>query len=195
MVSDTVKHRRRGIALEGAILDAAWAEITEHGYVNFAIDAVANRAETSKAVLYRRWPSKQELARAAVEHILAGDPITVPDTGTLREDVVALLRQANARRVGVATHLLASLGEFYRETGTNLATLRDTVTAGQESIMAQIVDRAIERGEISSDYVTERVVRLPTDLLRHDILMTSKPITDAGIIEIVDNVFLPLIAR
>ena len=46
--------RRRGIALEEALLDAAWAELTERGYDGFTIDAVAARAGTSRAVLYRR---------------------------------------------------------------------------------------------------------------------------------------------
>jgi AcrR family transcriptional regulator len=193
MNGDAVRRRRRGAALEAAILSAAWAEITEHGYVGFAVEGVAARAGTSKAVLYRRWPGKQELAQAAIEHVLAEDPITIPDTGTLRGDVIALLRQANERRVGVAIHLIASLGEFYRETGTNLATLRGIVTAGQESIMSQIVSRAVERNEIDPANLTERITRLPVDLVRLEILMTSASIADDDIIEIVDTVFLPLV--
>ncbi|WP_460943924.1 TetR/AcrR family transcriptional regulator [Okibacterium endophyticum] len=187
------KRRRRGATLEAAVLDAAWAEITQHGYADFTVDAVAARAGTSKAVLYRRWPGKPELAQAAIERVLAKDPITVPDTGSLRGDTIELLRQASQRRVGIATHMIASLGEFYRETGNSLATLRDTVAAGQESVMVPIVDRAVERGEIGPDKPTRRIIRLPIDLLRLELLMTSEPPTDDDIIEIVDTVFLPLV--
>lgn len=190
-----VQRRRRGAILDAAVLDAAWSEIAEHGYTDFTVDAVASRAETSKAVLYRRWTSKPELARAAIEHKLAQDPVAVPDTGAIRDDVVTFLRDVNERRVGLAAYLVTGLGEFYRETGTSLASLRDSVADGQESVMSRIVDRAVERGEVDPDKLTERIVRLPVDLLRLDMLMNSEPITDDDIVEMVETVFLPLVAR
>ena len=62
--------RRRGEVLEKALLDAAWAELTERGYDDLTVDAVATRAGTSRAVLYRRWPSKQELVLATLfQHV------------------------------------------------------------------------------------------------------------------------------
>src|ERR1700733_5974010 len=113
--------RRRGPALEEALLDATWAELTERGYDDFTIDAVAVRAGTSRAVLYRRWPNKQELVLATVAHEAAKDVGGAPDTGSLRGDVIALLRQANKVRVGLATQLFTQLGGFYRQSGTSLA--------------------------------------------------------------------------
>lgn len=177
------------------MLDAAWEEIIDRGYSDLTVDSVAVRAGTSKAVLYRRWAGKAELVRAAVEHVLARDPMTMPDTGTLRGDVIAALRQINERRVGLATHLIASLGEFYRETGTSLASLRDTVAAGQDSLMSRIVQRAVERGELPPDTVPDRIVRLPTDLLRLEMLMSPAPVPDEELVDIVDAVFLPLVMR
>src|ERR1700753_4371839 len=92
--------RRRGPALEEALLDAAWAELDERGYDDLTIDAVAGRAGTSRAFLYRRWPNKQELVLAALAHEAAKDAVVVCDTGSLRGDVIALLTQANKVRVG-----------------------------------------------------------------------------------------------
>ncbi|RYY09760.1 MAG: TetR/AcrR family transcriptional regulator, partial [Alphaproteobacteria bacterium] len=60
--------RRRGAALEDAILAAAWIELQNSGYTNFTYEAVARRAETSRPVLYRRWQTKLELALAAIRH-------------------------------------------------------------------------------------------------------------------------------
>jgi AcrR family transcriptional regulator len=190
---EAVSRRRRGAVLEAAVLEAAWAELAEHGYGGFTVDATATRAGTSKAVLYRRWQSKPELAQAAITHVLAADPVAVPDTGALRDDVLALLRWVNDRRVAIAAHVIVNLGEFYRETGTNLASIRDSVTAGQTSVMSVIVARAVERGEITGTGLSERVVRLPIDLLRLELLMTSAPMADEGIVEIVDDLFLPLV--
>ncbi|NHI19612.1 TetR/AcrR family transcriptional regulator [Phycicoccus endophyticus] len=178
--------------MEAAILDAAWEEIAERGYTGFTVDAVAARAGTSKAVLYRRWPDKPELARAAIAHLLAADPVVAPDTGRLRDDVLGLLRRVNERRVGVAAALVANLGDFYRDTGTDLGTLRDSASTGGPSAMVAVVERAVRRGEVEQGRVSERIMRLPTDLLRMELLLGAREVDDAVLVEIVDTIFLPL---
>lgn len=189
-----VSKRRRGRALEEALLDAAWAELTERGYDDFTIDAAAARAATSRAVLYRRWPSKQELVVAALAHAAGKDEVVAPDTGSLRGDVIGLLRRANKVRIGLAAQVFIQLGSLYRETGTSLADLSAFVRGGRDTAMEQAIQRAIDRGEIDAECVTERIARLPADLWRHEILMTLQPLSDAAIEEIVDTIFLPLLA-
>src|SRR4051812_5544685 len=110
LTSDSAPQRRRGAALEKALLDAAWAELNDHGYDEFTIDAVAARAATSRAVLYRRWPGKPELVHAALVNAVGDHPVAAPDTGSLRGDVIALLRQANRRRARLAVILFTRLG-------------------------------------------------------------------------------------
>jgi hypothetical protein len=56
-----------------------------------------------------------------------------------------------------------------------------------------ILGRAIDRGEIAAARLTPRIVSLPTDLARHEVLMTFEPLSDEAIREIVDEVFLPLV--
>lgn len=191
--STGVSQRRRGRALEEALLDAAWAELAERGYDDFTIDAVAARAGTSRAVLYRRWPGKQELVLAALLYEVGKDIVVTPDTGSLRGDVIALLRQANKVRVGLATQMFSRLGGFYRQTGTSLAELSAFVQGGRDALLEQAIQRAIDRGEIDPERVTERIARLPVDLFRHEVLMTLKPLSDEAIQEIVDTIFLPLL--
>jgi AcrR family transcriptional regulator len=193
--SSAAPQRRRGRVLEEALLDAAWAEITERGYDDMTIDAVAVRAGTSRAVLYRRWPNKQELVLAAVAHEAGKDVVVAPDTGSLRGDVIALLRQANKVRVGLATQLFTQLGGFYRQSGTSLAELSAFVQGGRDAILEEAIQRAIDRGEIQPEQVTERIARLPVDLFRHEILMTMRPLSEEAIEEIVDGIFLPLIEQ
>jgi AcrR family transcriptional regulator len=193
--STGVSQRRRGRALEEALLDAAWAELAERGYDDLTIDAVAARAGTSRAVLYRRWPNKQELVLAALAHEVGKDVVVAPDTGSLRGDVIALLQQANKVRVGLATQLFTQLGGFYRQTGTSLAELTAFVQGGRNPLLEQAIQRATDRGEIDPERVTERIARVPVDLFRHEILMTLRPLSDAAIEEIVDTIFLPLLDR
>lgn len=193
--STGVARRRRGPALEEALLDAAWTELTERGYDELTIDGVAVRAGTSRAVLYRRWPNKQELVLAAVAHEVAKDVVVAPDTGSLRGDAIALLRQANKVRVGLVVPLLTRLGGFYQQTGSSLADLETLVRGRRDAALNQAIQRAIDRGEIEPDQVTERIARLPVDLFRYEVLMTLRPLPDEAIEEIVDTVWLPLLER
>src|SRR3954451_3569851 len=94
--------RRRGQELEDALLDAAWEELTCVGYGRFTIEGGASRAGTSRPVIYRRWPNRSDLAVAAVRHHGAKDPVPTPDTGSVRDDLVELLRRASSRRAEVA---------------------------------------------------------------------------------------------
>ncbi len=188
-----VPQRRRGRALEEALLDAAWAEVTDRGYDDMTIDAVAVRAGTSRAVLYRRWPNKQELVLAALKHEAAKDVVVAPDTGSLRGDVIALLKEANRVRVGVVSQLLTQLGGFYRQTGNSLADLRALVQGGRDAFLEAAIQRAIDRGEIEAGQITERIARLPVDLFRYEIFMTLRPLPEEVIEEIVDTIFLPLV--
>jgi AcrR family transcriptional regulator len=193
LIPEIVPQRRRGQALEEALLDAAWEELTERGYDAFAIDGAAARAGTSRAVLYRRWPTKQDLVHAAVIREIGKDVITPPDTGSLRGDVIALLQLANERRVRMAIVLFTNLGSFYRATGTSFADLRDLIPGGRDSIMNTFIQRATDRGEIKPGQISERVARLPMDLFRQEVLMTLNPVAEQDIEEIVDTIFLPLV--
>jgi AcrR family transcriptional regulator len=185
--------RRRGAALEEALLDAAWSELSERGYDDMTIDAVAVRAGTSRAVLYRRWPNKGELVLAALAHEVRKDLVVIPDTGSLRCDVIELLRQANKLRVGLVGALMTRLGGFYQQTGRSLADLRAFIQGDRDAVMEQIIARAIERGEIQPEQVTDRIARVPVELFRYEILMTLQPLSDEAIVEIVDTIFLPLL--
>lgn len=185
--------RRRGHVLEEALLEAAWAELTERGYDEFTFDAVAERAGTSRAVLYRRWPRKPDLVHAALMSEVGKGLITTPDTGTLRGDVIGLLRQANEKRVRLATLLVSRMGDFYREADTNLAELSALAQGGRESVLDEAIERAIARGEIRPEHVTGRIARLPIDLFRNELIFTLRPVPDETILEIVDTIFLPLL--
>jgi AcrR family transcriptional regulator len=193
LTSNSTPQRRRGAVLEKALLDAAWAELNDHGYDEFTIDAVAARAGTSRAVLYRRWPGKPELVHAALVNAVRDHTVAAADTGSLRGDVIAVLRQANTRRARLAVILFTRLGGFYRDTGTNLSELAAFVRGGRADALDEVIERAVARGEVQPGQISQRVAGLPGDLFRHDLLMTLKPLTDEAIEEIVDTIFLPLV--
>ncbi|NSC21623.1 TetR/AcrR family transcriptional regulator [Streptomyces albus subsp. chlorinus] len=184
--------RRRGAALRNAILRAAWDVLVEQGYNGFTYEAVAARAATSKPVLYRRWPRREDLLLATLAHHWR--PLDLPDTGSLRQDALTLLRAVNAERGRTVILMRIQLADYFRETGTSFNELRDRLLpAGQVPGFGQIVARAVERGELPDAPRTARLVNLPLDLVRHDMLMNMGPVPDESIVEIVDEVWLPLL--
>ncbi|MFI5592225.1 TetR/AcrR family transcriptional regulator [Amycolatopsis sp. NPDC051758] len=185
--------RRRGAALENALLDAAWDELVDRGYTEFTIESVAERARTSRAVLYRRWPTKPELARAAVLHAGRKEQVEIPDTGSLRDDVVELLRRANGLRARLGIMMTLQLSGYYAETGTGPSELRNAFLAGRGTAVDTLISRALERGEVDPAKLSPRVVGVPFDLYRQELLMTLRPVPDDVIESIVDEVFMPLV--
>jgi AcrR family transcriptional regulator len=186
-----VTTRRRGKALEHALLDAAWTELQTVGYAKLTMERVADRAHTSRAVIYRRWPSRHELVIAALLHQQPTGAARIPDTGSLREDVLTIMRRA-ARRIsdiGPAT-VVGLLNDL---TATDTAdTIIDQLARGGGEVINQALAHAAARGE-ARPHVPERVARLPLDLIRHELILTHRPPSPETLQEIVDQIFLPLV--
>ncbi len=183
--------RRRGAELETALIEAAWDELVAGGYDAFTFEGVAARAGTSRPVIYRRWPDKPSLVRAALVHGFGRDRVEIPDTGSLREDLIELLRRANTRRAPVIPLMSVLIAGYFQATGTTFAELHRELVAGRTQSIDVLIERAVARGELDRA-PSPRVTALPFDLFRHQLLMTLAPLTEADILGIVDEVFLPL---
>jgi AcrR family transcriptional regulator len=188
------RQRRRGEELEAALLEAAWDELVEAGFAKLTMESVAARAKTGVAVLYRRWPHKDDLVLAAIRHQGARHLVETPDTGSLRGDMIALLGGVGGDRVAFVAVISAAFSGLLASSGLTPAEVRDQLIEGRPLQSAEIYRRAHERGEIDLDRIPRAVLTMPFDLMRHDMLMTYKPILDERILEIVDDLFLPLVA-
>ncbi|MFK3670323.1 TetR/AcrR family transcriptional regulator [Leifsonia aquatica] len=188
----TPARRRRGAELESALLDAAWEELDANGYVGLTMEAVAARAGTSRPVISRRWPSRSDLAVAAIRHHFDDDPIDVPDHGSLREDTLDLLRQFTERRSGLVVLIMLRYSGILGEAEGGIAGLRERLLSPGPSMLDTILDRADARGEIDRSRMPDLVAGLPTMALRHEMVMTLRPADEATLVAIVDDLFLPL---
>jgi AcrR family transcriptional regulator len=191
--NDNKQTRRRGAELESAILDAAWEQLIAEGYEHFTVDTVAARARTSKPVLYRRWKTREDMLRATVRHRGAANLLPAPDTGTLRGDLLALLTEANTDHNPMAALVSSMLGSYYNKTGPTPAELRAEFRSQRGSALEEVVNRAVERGEVDPARLTPRIVDLPFDLFRHEMMMTLKPVPGHVLRQIVDDIFIPLV--
>ncbi|MEA4933015.1 MAG: TetR/AcrR family transcriptional regulator [Lawsonibacter sp.] len=189
--------RRRGELLEKAILQAAWNELIQIGYTQLTMESVATRAGTNKAVLYRRWTNKSELVIAAMRRYLPKISNEIPNTGNLRGDVYTYLhtRTEPLRVIGAETirglmmepqvwrMIIKSMQQMIGRSSENKITVALTT----------ILENAELRGEICLEKLTPRIISLPWDLLRSEIITKQEPISDEVITEIVDDIFLPLV--
>jgi AcrR family transcriptional regulator len=191
---ETRQTRRRGAELENALLDAAWEQLIAEGYEHFTFDTVTARAQTSKPVLYRRWKTREDLLRATARRRGSAQPRpALPDTGTLRGDLLALLQSANTDRNPLAALVSSMLGSYFNQTSPTPAELRAEFLSNRVSTVEQVVSRAVQRGEIDPARLTPRILDLPFDLFRHEMMMTLKPVPDHVLRQIVDDIFIPLV--
>lgn len=193
-MTDEKASRRRGKALDNAILAAAWEELLTNGYAGFTMENVATRAGTSRPVLARRWQNRAELAVAALAFYVQQHPIVVPDLGSVREELAMLLQKISERGVSTVNTVLLGMRDYFEETSTSMNDLGSKLSNSATVAMHEVLERAIGRGEIDRRKLSKRIASLPFDLMRHETFMTNRPITKRVIGEILDTIFLPLVA-
>jgi Tetracyclin repressor-like, C-terminal domain len=143
-------------------------------------------------VLARRWPNRPQLVIAALRRhrpMLSGE---IPDTGNLRDDVLALLRRVRARFDEVGPSTFYGLAADYFADPALIADFQAQTFQSGNEVMTAILKRAAERGEVTGG-IPPRVATLPIALLRYELLLS--PGDEDALTSIVDQVFLPPVTR
>jgi AcrR family transcriptional regulator len=138
------------------VLAATQQAFAEHGYAGLSIEDVAQRAGVNKTTIYRRWPTKADLVLAALI-ALRGDAPELPDTGSLRGDLLVILRHL-ARQM-ITPHRRAIMhAVFMSHSEPELKSLILRLRRERPAIPPLVIERAIRRGEIprgsSSELIT-----------------------------------------
>jgi AcrR family transcriptional regulator len=138
-------------AVTEAITTAAVAELAESGYARLAMDRVARRAGVGKSAIYRRWPSKLEMT---VDGLARLSTMTgpVPDTGSLRGDVRAIMQAALDWLTD--PRIRAVLPDLIAESDRNpvlAEAVAHHITRPRMAWARVALDRAHDRGELAAD--------------------------------------------
>jgi AcrR family transcriptional regulator len=185
--------RPRSQEADRAILAATVELLAERGLAAMSIEEVAARAGVGKTTIYRRWPSKGLLALDAfVMSFRAQQPL--PDTGTLRGDLLAALR-AWVRAVTRTPmgRMLADLIAEAQHDPELRAAWRDRVLEPLRVQHRIMLDRAIARGEIPPSVDQEVVLDLFFGAAQHRLLLGHLPMTDMFIREVVDVILVGIV--
>jgi AcrR family transcriptional regulator len=185
--------RPREARADRAILAATLALMADRGVEDLRIDDVAERAGVGKATIYRRFRSKDELVTAAVA-TLVGE-IAVPDTGSTEADLLSLMRDAVAIYAGTAAaRAMPSLVAAMSRDPELARAIRDGFLAGRRAALAQVLKRAVERGDLRTDLDHELALDVLAGPLFYRLLVTGGPIDDAlarGVVELLLRGFAP----
>jgi AcrR family transcriptional regulator len=178
--------RPRDAGADAAILGATIELLGDGGIAGLSMDLLAKRAGVSKATIYRRWASKEELVIDALR--TAPPTIPLPDTGTVHGDLVAYAtslaeKVRSAPHTDVLPHLIeaAVFDERLRDS------LHAYIRSRQEPIRT-ILRRAVERGELADADDIELIVDLMIGPFLYRRLMTGGSITKRYATRLVDFV-------
>ncbi len=177
-------------AREQAILDAAIDLVAEVGYDAMSIEAVATRAKSSKATIYRRWPGKAELVADAMRR--RAEPVLedLPDTGSLRGDLLVLVQRLIDGMEGVDGGLMCGLAVAVRSDAQFGRLMASHLHEQKLRSVASIVSRAEARGELPSGVDPSLVLQVaPGVALFHQ--MSGEPLDAAFAAHLVDRVLDP----
>ncbi len=189
-VSDTVVSRPR---IEGdreqQILDATLEVLADVGYDRLTMDAVATRAKASKATLYRRWNGKVSLV---IDALLStkGTP-ALPDTGTLRGDLIASFCGMGGLTDEKSVATFASVITAISRDQDFAAAFRREVIGPKAAISRAIFERARDRGELAPGVDIDLLAPALAGIVLHRVYLMGELPDEALITRVIDQIILP----
>jgi AcrR family transcriptional regulator len=138
----------RGEPVIQRVLEITLDELARTGFAALRVEDVAQRAGVNKTTVYRRWPTKAALVRAALLTI-AGDEVCVPDTGSLRSDLVQVAHQivdiSTAPQGQSVIRMILAEGP-----GSELGAIAQSLNESYEPLRTSLASAATVRGEVAN---------------------------------------------
>jgi AcrR family transcriptional regulator len=191
--ADRCAHESPWSPREAEILAETLRLLQEHGYDHLTVDAVAGAAHASKATVYRRWPSKAELVLAAfIEGVRL--VAVLPNTGSLRGDLISLGEVCGEHGRQHASTIRAVMVEVSRHPALNEA-LQEQFLKQRKAMMRQVLQQAVERGEITEDAIADELWDLLPGYLIFRSIIPDRPPTRRTVQLLVDQFLIPGLTR
>jgi AcrR family transcriptional regulator len=190
---ETKLGRKRDHTRDPEILAAALEVLAETGFDGMTIDMVATRAKAGKATLYRRWPSKNELVIDAVACMKQGDldRAKLPDTGTLRGDLVAMIKPRSIEDAEKKMQIMAGLMSMLSTAPELAAAANAALVKPRAEVNRFLIQRAIDRGEVAPGCDIDTLCLVTPSMAAFRTLIERKPVDRDFLISLIDGVLLP----
>lgn len=186
-MAEVTKTRRRDEVLLAAIRAAVRAEIDENGYAGVSYEGIARRAQTSKPVLYRRFPSRAHMVADSFLSGIQSAP-ELETCGDLRSDLkrVMLMGLEQSRRMGPAS-FRALIGE------ADETLLSEIVDPYLMTVLRRFVNAARDRGQLGPGAIPDLPLLAGPSALRMHLLQHDDPLSEPFVDRVLDEVMLPLL--
>lgn len=166
-----------------AVLAATAELLFERGFAGTSVDEIARRSGVAKTTIYRHWPTRTDLLREACANI--GTPQTVPDRGSLRADVAALMTDlAAALTTARWTSVLPSIIDA-GERDPDMADMYRRLQQGYSAPFEAVIGRGIERGELPDGTDVAALVAALIGPLFFRRWFAREPLTEAFVGEVI----------
>jgi len=192
-LAGSIKGRPRDPRADRAIVAATLELIAAVGVSDFRMEDVAARAGVGKAAIYRRYASKDELVTAAVAALVS--EIDVPDTGSARGDLLALMHDAVAvYRDPVHAGVMPAVVGAMRRRPDLARAVREGFLAGRRDALRTVLERGVARGELHAGLDYELALDVLGGPLFYRLLITGGPLDDRlveGVTDLILRGFAP----
>ena len=188
----TRRGRPRDPELDRGILESAFTLMVETGIRSFSVREVARRSGIPKSSIYRRWPTRADLLAAVLARLSTNGSTKIPDTGSLRGDLIEMARTEIAS-LTESDGVLPRVALEARDE-PELAAVVQAAINSRRRVGEPILTRAAERGEVSGDVDAEAAM----DLVLGSIwsrLVAHRPLEAKHAPEIVDNALTGITGR
>jgi AcrR family transcriptional regulator len=189
--------RKRDHSRDADILQAAIDVLAETGYDGMTIEMVATRAKAGKATVYRRWASKSDLVIDAVACMKAapgpGSTAELPDTGTLRGDLVAMIRPHSIQDNEKKLKVMAGIVSLLADSPELAAAVNTAIVQPRVEINRRLLQRAIDRGEIPADIALDDLALVSPSMVAYRTIIMKQPVDREFLLGLIDGVVLPAV--
>ncbi|MCA4752700.1 MULTISPECIES: TetR/AcrR family transcriptional regulator [Mycolicibacterium] len=178
---------------ESELLAVTLRLLQQHGYDRLTVEAVATEAKSSKATIYRRWPSKTELVLAA---FIEGTRVQLvpPRTGSLRTDLLTIGTSVCTQAREHGSTMSAIMSEIAHSPELSAA-LQSQFVLQRKKLMRDVLTEAVERGEIEAQAIHDELWDVMPGYLVFRSLIPGRPPTEATVRALVDDVLMPSLTR
>jgi len=167
------------------VLATALELLSDNGVSGFTVEEVASRSGVAKTTIYRHWPSREALVLDAASRISA--VIRAPDTDSVVADVTTLLCNL-ARLLTTArwSSVVPSIVDV-AERDPEFAALHGRIQRGHAKPLREVLDRAIDRGELPATTDSSHLVSALIGPLYYRRWFTREPTDDSFVETLVVN--------
>jgi AcrR family transcriptional regulator len=174
----------RGEPVVRGVLEATLEELARAGYGALRIDDVAARAGVNKTTVYRRWPTKEELVRAALLSITS-EWMTAPSTGALRTDLLEIGRQMIA--LGRSCEAQGLFRLFLAEgPDSELMTIARSMRQAHQAVPRSVIEAAEARGELAPGIDATMLFSAMVAPIKERLFMDREDVDEGFLVRLVD---------